>query len=638
MSTVDQTAVPRGVPVTGRLVAAAAFALPPLMLLAVGLGFALRGGGVAPEQWQPAAIGLAASVFVLAAVGAVPRVHRSALPFLVALAALVLWSAASMIWTASREATFEHVLRVAMLAGAAGVGLVYGARPRAALSLAAGLAIFGAVAAGVVEAKLLAGDTDAFAGSRLSWPINYAPADAALVWLPLPALVAFAAAHPLRPVVRGAFAFAATLALAVGFTAQSRGAAIALAGALLATALIARDRGRLSLTLLAVVVPVAVILPRLIGDAAPSVELMRERGQAALVAAVAAGAIVCVLSMADRRHRFPFGGREPWVALALWSAVIVVAGSAFVATSGRPDAWVSSRWDEFTNVDATVAASPSDAAHFGTGASNRYDYWRVAWHTFGDDPIQGVGAGAFSVPWFKSRSIDENVADAHSWQAAALAETGLAGLLLTGFVLVFPLARIRSARAGSGAWPIAVVALGGAAVYFVMHASVDWLFRIPAIAIPGFVVLGALATGGKDCGLPVFARRGLRMGLALASLVAVALATSAYLSTAAVARAQTEAARSTPDALADLEDASRLNPFATEPLIVRSLVLKTEGRREAALSSAVEATERAPENWAAWVVLADARRLTGDRPGSKAAIDRAAMLNPRTIARMGFKQ
>src|SRR5829696_4128587 len=447
MTAAGETAVPRAVPVSGRLVAAA-FALPPLMLLAVGLGFALRGGGVAQEQWQPAAIGLAASVFVLAAVGAVPRVHRSALPFLAALAALVLWSAASMIWTASREATFEHVLRVAMLAGAAGVGLVYAARPRAALSLAAGLAIFGAVAAGVVETKLLAGDADAFPGSRLSWPINYAPADAALVWLPLPALVAFAAAHPLRPVVRGAFAFAAALALAVGFTAQSRGAAIWLAGALLATVLIARDRGRLSLTLLAVVAPVAVLIPRLIGDAAPSAELVRERGQAALFAAIAAGAIVCALSMADRRGRFPFGGREAWVGLALWTAVIVVAGWAFVSTSGRPDAWASSRWDEFTNVNATVAGSPSDAAHFGTGASNRYDYWRVAWRTFEDDPIQGVGAGAFSVPWFKARAIDENVTDAHSWQAAALAETGLGGLLVMGFVLVFPVFRIREARAG----------------------------------------------------------------------------------------------------------------------------------------------------------------------------------------------
>src|ERR687897_2956966 len=139
MTAAGETVVPRAVPVTGRLVGAAAFALPPLMLLAVGLGFALRGGGVAPEQWQPAAIGLAASVFVLAAVGAVPRVHRSAMPFLAALAALVLWSAASMIWTASREATFEHVLRVAMLAGAAGVGLVFGGRPPGGLSRPAGL-------------------------------------------------------------------------------------------------------------------------------------------------------------------------------------------------------------------------------------------------------------------------------------------------------------------------------------------------------------------------------------------------------------------------------------------------------------------------------------------------------------------
>jgi hypothetical protein len=638
MTAVDQTAVPRAGPVSGRLVAAAAFALPPLMLLAVGLGFALRGGGVAPEQWQPAAIGLAASAFVLAAVGAVPRVHRSALPFLIALAALVLWSAASMIWTVSREATFEHVLRVAMLAGAAGVGLVYASRPRAALSLAAGLAIFGAVAAGVVEAKLLAGDADAFAGSRLSWPINYAPADAALVWLPLPALVAFAAAHPLRPVVRGAFAFAAALALAVGFASQSRGAAIALTGALLATLLVTRDRGRHSLTLLAVVVPVAVIVPQLIGDAAPSAELVRERGQAALFAAIVAGAIVCALSMADRRGRFPFGGREAWVGLALWTAVIVVAGWAFVSTSGGPDAWVSSRWDEFTNVDATVAASPSDAAHFGTGASNRYDYWRVAWHTFQDDPIQGVGAGAFSVPWFKSRSIDENVTDAHSWEAAALAETGFVGFALAAFVLLFPLARLRSARKGSGTWPIAAVALGGAAVYFVLHASVDWLFRIPAVAIPGFVVLGALASGGDEHGGPVFGDRGQRALLALAALAALAVAVPTYLATTGVADAESNAATSTPAALSDLDRAERLNPFAAEPLLVRALVLKADGRARAALAAAEDATERAPQSWTAWLLLADGRRLTGNAQGSRAALARAAALNPRAIRQLGLSQ
>jgi len=316
----------------------------------------------------------------------------------------------------------------------------------------------------------------------------------------------------------------------------------------------------------------------------------------------------------------------------------VVAGWAFVSTSGRPDAWASSRWDEFTNVDATVAASPSDAAHFGTGASNRYDYWRVAWHTFKDDPIQGVGAGAFSVPWFKSRSIDENVTDAHSWEAAALAETGLIGFTLAAFVLLFPLANLRSVRKGSGAWPVAAVALGGAAVYFVLHASVDWLFRIPAIAIPGFVVLGALASGGDEEGGPVFGGRGQRGLLALAALAALAIAVPTYLATADVADAESNAATSTSAALDDLDRAARLNPFAAEPLLVRALVLTADGRPRAALAAAEDATVRTPESWTAWLLLTDARRLTGDSRGSRAALARAAALNPRAIRQLGLNR
>lgn len=629
MTAVDHPSIAQAVPATGRLVAVAALALPPLMLLAVGVGLAFRGGGVAPEQWQPVAIGLAASLMVLSTVGAVPRVHRGALPALVGLAALIVWSAASMAWTTSREATFEHVIRLAMLGGAAAVGLVYAARPRAALSLAAGLAVFGIASAGVIEAKLLTGSADAFAGSRLSWPINYANADAALVWLPLPALLAFAAAQPLRPLVRAAFAFSAALAFAVGLTAQSRGAAIALAGALLASVAIAKDRGRYSLTLLAVVTPVAAIAPRLIGEAAPSAALLRERGQAALLAAVVAAAVVCVLSMLDRRRRFPFGGREAPVALVVWALALALAGAAFLSASGRPDAWVSARWDEFTKVGSPAAASPSDAAHFGTGVSNRYDYWRVASHTFTDHPVEGVGAGAFNVPWFRSRSIDENVTDAHSWQAAALAEIGLVGLVLMAFVLLFPLARVPAARAGSGAWPIAAVALGGAGTYFVLHASLDWLFRIPAIAIPGFVVIGALATGGKHCDLPMFARRGQRLALALAAVVVLALATPAYLSTTAVARAEAEAATSNATALGDLDDAARLNPFAAEPLMIRAFILRIDRKSVAAVQAAREATERAPQNWAAWLVLSDMRRLAGDTAGSRVALARARTLNPR---------
>jgi O-Antigen ligase len=417
-------------------------------------------------------------------------------------------------------------------------------------------------------------------------------------------------------------------------TAQSRGAAIALAGALVAAMVIAKDRGRFGLTLLAIVAPVAAVAPRLVGgDAASSAAVVREHGQAALAAAVAAGVLVCGLAMLDRRRRFPFGGREGLVAAAVWTLVVAVAVGAFVSLNGRPDTWASDRWDEFRNLGAASSARPADASHFGTGVSNRYDYWRVAWRTFEDEPLGGVGAGAFSVPWFRSRSIDENVTDAHSWQAGALAETGVVGFVLAAVVLLFPLARIRRARVSRGAWPIAAVALGSAGVYFVLHASLDWLLRIPAIAIPGFVVLGALGTGGGQPGRPMFGSATQRAGLAAAAAIILTLATFAYLSTAAVARGESEAATSTPNALADLDEASRLNPLATEPLLVRSAILLLDGRSKAALVAANEATERAPQNWAVWLALARARQSVGDRVGSRSALNQVATLNPRAARR-----
>src|SRR5207247_7888972 len=198
------------------------------------------------------------------------------------------------------------------------------------------------------------------------------------------------------------------------------------------------------------------------------------------------------------------------------------------------------------------------------------------------------------VPWFRTRSIAETVTDAHSWQAGALAEIGLVGLLLTGAVLLLPLARIPAARAGPGAWPIAAVALGGAGVYVVLPASLAWLFRIPTIAIPGFVVLGALAAGGDRPAPRVFTGRPGRAVLAAAALILLVLAVPAYLSTKAVARGETNAATSTNDALDDLDRAKQLNPFATEPLIVRSTILQLEKRRAAALKAAKEASDRAP--------------------------------------------
>src|SRR5262249_19052655 len=163
-------------------------------------------------------------------------------------------------------------------------------------------------------------------------------------------------------------------------------------------------------------------------------------------------------------------------------------------------------------------------------------------------------SGAFSVPWFRSRSVDENVTDAHSWEAGALAETGVVGFLLTAAVLLLPLIALRSARHGPGPWPLAAVALGGCGVYFVLHSSLDWLFLIPAVAIPGFLVLGALATGGTVGNL-VLPGRKERLLVAAAALVAAVAAFPAYLATRETNRAEAQAA-ATATALDDLRIAT----------------------------------------------------------------------------------
>src|SRR5262245_15609294 len=201
-STVDRASYARLRSPDARLAATAAFALPPLGLLAVSIVLAFRGGGVAADQWQLAGALLIASLFVLAVVGAVPTIPRTAWPMLACFVALLAWNAASLLWSQSREETAENGVRLLMLAAAAVVGAAYAARPRAALSLAAGLAVFGGLVATAIELRMLAGSTSVFLASRLSWPINYANADAALVWLPLPPLIAFAAVPQLRPAAR----------------------------------------------------------------------------------------------------------------------------------------------------------------------------------------------------------------------------------------------------------------------------------------------------------------------------------------------------------------------------------------------------------------------------------------------------
>src|SRR5699024_8081945 len=134
--------------------------------------------------------------------------------------------------------------------------------------------------------------------------------------------------------------------------------------------------------------------------------------------------------------------------------------------------------------------------HYDTASSDRYDYWRVALHAFGDHPLGGVGAGAFATPWYRLRVAVAAVNDPDSWLAQALSETGIVGLVLLGAGLLLPFRRARGARGLPPERHVAVVSLTGASVYFVAHAASDWTLRIPAVALTGMLALGALAAAG----------------------------------------------------------------------------------------------------------------------------------------------
>jgi O-Antigen ligase len=612
-----------------RPLAHAVLTLPPLALVAVAALLGFQGGGIVPEQWAPVAVGMALGLAGVAAVGAVTRIPRCALPALGALFAFAAWSALSLLWSQAPDATVDDVARLALFALAMTIGASYASRASAGTALAAGVAVSGAFLAILVEAKILISTTNVFLGPRLAWPIDYPNGTAALLWLPLPALFAGAATERLRPLARVLLGGAAALATAEGLMTLSRGAAIALVATLIVCVLLAPERARIALTLVAVLAPVAVFSARLTsaqpGDVASDAT---SRAHAAAFAAGLAVLLVAALATAERVSGLRFRRIASALAVAIWTCTIVGAIGLFAAHYGRPDTWLESRWHQFRSLTAV----PGNASRFGTAASNRYDYWRVAARTAEAHPLGGVGAGAFAVPWYQHRAINESVTDPHSWEAGALSETGAVGLVLLVAAFVLPFVPLARARHDLGTFT--TVALGGGAAFFLLHASLDWLLRISAVAIPGFLLLGACAAAGGTRGVKLVTGR-QRAALVLSALAAALCAVPVYFATTLTARAERQAATSTRQALDTLSLASQLHPWVVEPLVVRSAILLEAGRRGAAVHAAREATARGPQDWTAWLTLADAERAAGQRAAALTARRRAHELNPKEVQLRG---
>jgi O-Antigen ligase len=162
--------------------------------------------------------------------------------------------------------------------------------------------------------------------------------------------------------------------------------------------------------------------------------------------------------------------RAPLIAL-----VVICAGLAAAITLGAKE--------------GSPRQLSSGASRLATFQSDRYAYWRVAFHAFKDEPFRGIGAGSWSVYWLKYRPIGGASQDAHSLPLQTLAELGIVGLaLLAVFLTGIGLAARNAYRAAP---VLAAGPLAGFVVY-AAHAPLDWDWQMPAVTLVALVLAGAL--------------------------------------------------------------------------------------------------------------------------------------------------
>src|SRR5262249_28915426 len=116
----------------------------------------------------------------------------------------------------------------------------------------------------------------------------------------------------------------------------------------------------------------------------------------------------------------------------------------------------------------------------------RYDFWRVAGDEFADHPFAGIGQHGFAAAYLVKGRSTETPQRAHSVFLDQLSETGITGFIFLLVGIGPPLVLIARRARGS----IIHAGILGAGVYWLVHASGDWIWTFPAIGVPLFVLLG----------------------------------------------------------------------------------------------------------------------------------------------------
>jgi tetratricopeptide (TPR) repeat protein len=631
-------------------------ALVGLLLLGLGAGlspffFAYYDASV----WVPIGLGLVAA----SAVAVVARPARPDGPAALALGGLLglgVWSLTSTAWAESVENAVVSGNRW-LAYGALLLLMLVLLRSERRCVVLLGAAGLGVVAVAIsVLARLLGGDPGSlFLGGRLNSPLGYINGEGCLFvigfWL------CFAAAEARRALLAGPAAGMATLMACLALLSQSRGTALAGLGSLILVVALAPGRTRRVYGLLVVGGAVALAAPDLLriyehaAGGSVSVEAGHVAGRAALLAAVAASVAWGLLTLGwdlvvSRRPWNPRASATgSWLlAIPIVIALVVAAGSA-----QRIDRSVRNQWHAFTHLaepGSSSVASSSSQSRLLSGAGNRYDYWRIAWRVWRENPVLGVGAGNYPRSYYQQRATTEDIDQPHSVELQALSELGVVGALLLACFLggiAWGIARMRPAAAHSPLSRALMVAGVGAVVAWLAQTSVDWMHLLPgltAIAIAAAAVLVRSRSPQSAAAVSGYSQ----FGKAFTSRPALALGASAVLMTLVVAgaslsrqglaeiyrsRAQHELDAHPAAAITDANRSLDIDSHAMETYYVKAAALARFDQAASAQAVLRQALEHEPNNFVTWTLLGDISLREHRIGAAKRDYTRAHRLNPR---------
>jgi O-Antigen ligase len=616
---------------------------PVALTLVVFLIWATLDGGYASVRWLPGTLFVLGMALVVALSEGRPFVGRPAVAAAaIFLAAFTLWSFLSIAWADVKGDAWDGANRTLLYLC---VFVLFAWRPVPARVGAVLLGLFVAATAAIGAADFLrVVRADRIAGffieGRLSTPVSYPNANAALFLAPFIPAVFLASRREVAPVLRGAMLACAGVLLELATMCQSRASLVALPLTILLFVALAPDRLRSLLALGAVAAPVAFGSHRLLHVytavvAGHGVHPALTQARSVLVwTALVLFLAGLAFGLIDQRVRLSATATKTigWVVAAGAVAAVIVAVPVLISRYGDPLEGAEAAWHEF-KTDKPTVSTYAISNHLTSGfASSRYDLWRVALEEFKAAPVAGVGVDNFATDYLRLRRSNQEPTHQHSLELRVLAQTGLIGaILFAAFLGAALLAGARSVRQTepfvAGLAAACIAAFG----YWLIHGSIDWFWEVPALGAPAIAWL-ALAGQAVPSEAPRrLGRLPLYAGLPMVLVAAVA-ATGLALPWVAAKEIDTASASwaANPSAAFDRLDLARqLNPLTDRADVVAGVIASRLHDRRRERTAFVHALERNPHNWYARFELAllDARERK--RAAALAQLRLAGRMNPR---------